>query len=193
MVFLGVKIPADVAKELHYINLPESVIKEDSGKLHVTMFFFEGDLEFSELAKLIKTTLDVCQTTSSFSIKLDEISTFPEGDDGIPVICHVKDKEKLIKFQKGLGEKFDEEGVEFSKKYDYNPHCTLGYSKEKIEDSSLPSDIIFTVNEIILWVGWDGSEMEIKFPLRGGKEKKSKLSNNIEAIYKISELFEKVK
>lgn len=184
MAFLGIKITEDVAKHLKKISVPGK--KEKSSEYHITILYLGENINLDTITNAIKATYKVCEKFNPFEIWYDMLTCFPsENDKGLhPIILRVK-SEELMKLFKKLSKHFDKEDIFFSKKFDYNPHTTLSYSRKPIEEKSI-KPIKMQVSELVLWAGDEGDEkMSITFSLQGN-DKKASLEEKINNFLKVS-------
>lgn len=163
MAMICVKIPTDFSKVLSKIEVPGT--KEPLDDIHITLLYLDKNVDFEILQKCNKALNEVTQNLEPFSITIKKVSTFPEGEDGIPIIIPIESKE-LKKLNMDLKKEFDKNDIEYSKKWkEFKPHITLSYSKDKMKDFKIP-ELSFTVSEIMLWGGDSGKQkMTTIFPL----------------------------
>lgn len=162
MAFLGIKIPHSISKLLSNIDAPG--VKEDSSHMHITILYFGDNLKTKDISKMLDATYKITKDLTPFSIKLNCYENFPKGDDGYPIICTIK-SDKLQEINKDLKKSFDNEKVEYSKKWkEYRPHITLSYHKEDIEKTNF--DLIeIPITELTLWGGDNyDDKFNITFP-----------------------------
>lgn len=175
MAFLGIKIPDPTCKLLKNIKVPGKA--ESPSEYHITLMFFAKNWELSKVGKALEATYEVTKDAKPFSVKTDTVGCFPKREnDPLAIIARVESKE-LHDFRKKLADKFDDEGIEFSKVFKtFHPHITLAYHDADKEISDFKIDPVeFTVSEIVIWAGDHGDDrLSINFPLEiSQKEKKS--------------------
>jgi 2'-5' RNA ligase len=116
----------ETAREFNGIPLPKGATPEVHK--HVTLFYIPKE---DETLKSFYTAVEILRRViiaePAPTLWAKGVSKFPKGDDGIPVICPVHSVE-LLGLRARIAALFDLNGVKYSKKFDYNPHVTLGYS-----------------------------------------------------------------
>lgn len=163
MAFVGLKVPAEVARILAQIEVPGE--REDSSQYHITMLNLGDEVSLDTIAQAVEATFEVCRKRKPFSIEAKEVSTFPQGNNGTPLIVLVSSDE-LQSLREDLAQAFDAAKVSFSKKFkEFIPHVTLSYLKEgEFRDRPLES-IVWTAYEVVLWGGDKGDErLSVTFP-----------------------------
>ncbi len=182
MPLLGIKIPKNISDILSKLDVPG--IKEDSSGYHITLLYFKV-ASIKDILEAAEEILELTSKSPIFNIKFDNIECFPEGDDGVPIICPVV-SDDLFSFHKKLKTKIDKTNLDYSKKFpEYKPHITLSYNKEKIKSFEL-EPIEYSVSEIIFWCGDNMDEkMTITFPLN--IEKKANMH-----LFEICKMYEKI-
>lgn len=175
MAFIGIKVPAQTGRLLKNIKVPGKA--ESPSEYHITLMFFAKNWELSKVAKALEATYEITKDAKPFLVKTETVGCFPKREnEPLPIIARVESKE-LHDFRKELAEKFDDEGIEFSKTFKtFNPHITLAYLDSDKEISDFDIDPIeFSVSEIVIWAGDHGDDrLSINFPLEGSdKDKKS--------------------
>lgn len=171
MALIGIKVPEEISKFLKSIEVPGQKDPCD----HITMFYIEGEMSAETVSK-------VCDILPKFrddvvEVSIKKITTFPEGDDGVPIKADVISP-GLIELRSRLSNLFDKNKIDYSKRFpDYNPHITLAYNDKKIKSIKLDSPIKWTVTEFMLWSGDTRSHAgtTIMFPLY----EKKKMAFNI--------------
>ncbi|QQS15845.1 MAG: RNA 2',3'-cyclic phosphodiesterase [Candidatus Moraniibacteriota bacterium] len=136
-IFLGVRIPAEVARRLSvrmekWTSLPLRLTKERN--LHVTVLFlgFRGDEDISEIVSRIA---EVCLATESFDVALDTIDfSHKEGDaseKGNMLWFSGEESAELLLLANRLEEALD---MATAPRKHFRPHITLArIRKEKWE------------------------------------------------------------
>lgn len=175
MAFLGIRVPTETGRLLKSIKVPGKA--ESPSEYHITLMFFAKNWEISKVSKALEAAYEITKDTKPFLVKTDTITCFPKNEDNpIPIIAKVESKE-LHDFRDKLADKFDKDGVEFSKTFKtFKPHITLAYDNGDKEISEFKIDPVeFSVQEIVLWCGDHGDDrLFVVFPLKGPeKEKRS--------------------
>lgn len=173
MALLHIKIPKETSRLISNIDVEGE--KEDSAERHITILFLGDDFPIKDLGKALEVTAEVLEDIKPFKIKIDHYECFAKGDDGVPVICPIK-SDDLHELHEKLAKAFDDNDLEYSKKWkEYRPHTTLSYNDKKIDKKDF-EPIEWIVHEITLWGGNNGENgVFITFPL--GIEKSS--ANNL--------------
>jgi len=185
MAFIGIQIPHQVARLLKSIDVPGE--KTQDSEYHITIAYFGEDIKINDISKIMETTYNAIKTIKPFSVKINKINCFPEGKFGTPIIAKVKSND-LINLNDSLKKVYDENKIEYSKNYDYNPHITLSYADSKIDDIKIDT-IELQVFELVLWAGDHGDDkLTIIFPLET-KNANDNLANKIEAFCKLANLY----
>lgn len=169
MSILLIRPPADIAQVLSRISVPGTL--EDSAGYHITMVYFGDDVPVDQVLKAVDVTHRVISKYRPFVVSTSLVTTFPKGDDGsIPVICKVKSPE-LVKLRAELIAEYEAAGVNYNTKFPkYNPHLTLSYSQDPVEDMDIPK-ISWGCADIAMWAGDTGEDrFSVKFPLTLGLE-----------------------
>ncbi len=187
MAFIGIKIPADVARLFRGLDLPGVRVAES--EFHITVLMFEENWPIREVGKAMEASFEVLKDTEPFQVSVDKVTCFPKREDHpVPLIAKIVSKE-LQKVNKDLKKQFDKDDVEYSKTFkDFKPHVTLSYADEEIKAIDIEPKIEFTVTELILWGGDNGDDrIFITFPLKGIAVKKhSYLLQKVEVFEKLA-------
>lgn len=183
MGMISLSVPEDIRDQLAKIKVPGK--KESKDEYHITLFYFENKLKIDDILKVLETAFIFCKKHKSFPIKGTKIESFPEGDDGFPIIVPIE-SDDLQQFRKKLAKKFDADGIDYSKRWpDFNPHLTLSYSSTK-EEKPLPKNISWEIDEIELWAGDDmASGLYCSIPLGISKH-----ATRYDNLYAIAELLD---
>jgi len=150
MSMIALKIPLNISDKLSEIKVDGK--KESPEEYHITMFYFEGKLKIDDVCKITKTMNSILGRFSPPKISFKEVSFFPKGEDGFPVIVPIL-SDDLIEIRKSLAKAFDKEKINYSKEWpEFKPHLTLAYSKkeptnQKIDKSS------WNATELVLYAG----------------------------------------
>jgi len=165
MAFLGISVPVEVADLLSQLEVPGN--RESKANFHITILNLGSGLEVEQLESAFSSGFTVCEKIQPFQVTVNTVSSFPAGEDGVPIIAPV-DSPGLHKLRRLLKKEFDESGVEYSKKFPkFQPHVTLAYSDPEttMKDFSFVP-ITWTISEIVLWGGDQGANRVVaKFPL----------------------------
>ena len=164
MPMIAIKIPEDISIQLNKISI--SGKKENLNEFHITLFYFEK-INIEDILKTTELLYKNCKKASPFKVSFNKLSSFPKGDDGIPVILPVESND-LILFRAKLAKNLDSNKIEYSKKFpNYSPHCTLAYlNKEIAPQEKKLNKINFKVNEIIFYAGDNMDDgIIVKIPL----------------------------
>ena len=181
MAFIGIKIIGNVGDILSNIDVPG--IKENKSEYHITLLYFQKNWPISEAAKTLEATFNVVSETKPFNCKINKISCFPKRENEPVAIVAKIESENLHNLRGSLFEEFEKFNINFSKTFkDFNPHITLSYGDNEINDINI-NLIEFQVEEIILWAGDHGNDrVFITFPLEAQQSlelKQNNLSNKL--------------
>lgn len=162
MSFIGLKAPHEVGRLLHAVDVPGS--KLPITEYHVTLLYLGKDVPIEVIGKAIVAAADVAAGAKPFRCTLTHATSFPENEDGVPIICPVTSPE-LHDLNTTLKAAFDAAGVEYSKRYpEYKPHLTLSYADEAVEDQDF-GPLEWSAYEMVLWGGDAGDErLATNFP-----------------------------
>jgi 2'-5' RNA ligase len=164
MAALMFQVPPETARVLHEIPVPGDKEYEDP---HITVLYLGKDLPIERIGEMLPVIYDITSKTLPFSVATSHVSSFPGGDDGVPVIARINSP-ALHRFRDELCEAFDAEGLPYDKKFpEYKPHTTLAYSPdpETEVDLDIP-EISWGAHELMLWGSNRGTgRLVIKFPL----------------------------
>ena len=140
MAFIGLKVPHETARLLGQIKVEGE--KVELSEMHVTVLFLGSDLPIETIAKATQVAYEVTCRTKPFTVATKLVTSFPQNQDGIPVIARVESG-ALHVLRGALTAAFDAAGVPYDKKYpDYKPHITLAYlrgAERALPDMNLPS------------------------------------------------------
>lgn len=155
MAFVGFDVPADAASLLEGLAVPGD--RESASDMHVTIVHLGKDVPMVQLAKAMLVSHECARATRPMTFSITKVSSFPGGDDGVPIICPLESPE-LQALNALLKERLRGFGIPFSDKWpDFRPHVTLGYLKGApdgfVLDVDLPSPVPFAVSELCLWGG----------------------------------------
>lgn len=161
MAFLGLAVPHETARLLSKIDAPGK--REPVDAYHITLLYLGKDVPMSEITKAIAAAYEVAATTRPFTVRTNLRTTFPGNEDGVPVICRVQSDDLMV-FRARLAAAFDQEGVSYSKRFEYNPHMTLSYADAPVPDQEFPL-VEWGAHEMVLWAGDQSDDkMTVTFP-----------------------------
>jgi 2'-5' RNA ligase len=156
MAMVGLKVPHAEARLLGQIGVPGT--REAVDEFHVTLFYLGEKVSVEQLSKCVVACFAVTSVTLPFTCQTSQVTTFPPGPDGVPIIARVQSTD-LHSLRSALKQSFIEQGVEFSDLHpDFKPHVTLAYSKDPlvhtdgVAEQGIPV-VEWGVGEIILWGG----------------------------------------
>jgi 2'-5' RNA ligase len=168
MAFLGIRVPNETARLLGGLEVPGK--REANSSLHVTMFFFGDEVSIEALAEIMKATYGVTSQAKPFTVRTSQLTSFPAGDDGQPIICRIE-SDALHDLREKIREVYEANKVEFSNKYpDYKPHVTLAYNDgaEPFQEARIPT-VEWGAHELVLWGGDSGDDkLVVTFPFALG-------------------------
>jgi len=164
MAFLGLSVPPDIVKLLASIPVPGD--KEDTSSFHITITYLGEKTALPDVLTAAAWMHEASLEVTPFQCAVHGTSHFePSGasEGRVPVICPVHAPE-LLKLKKKLDRHFDGAGLEYSKKFEYQPHITLAYADSVPKEIDFP-EIVWTATEMILWDGdkWQ-DEIVIRVP-----------------------------
>ena len=164
MAALMFTVPEETARILREIQVPGVPEKADS---HITVAYLGDDVPIERIGRLLPVLYEVTATTLPFTVSTDLITTFPPGNDGVPVIAKVRSPE-LHAFRKALCDAMEQADIEYDRKYPvYKPHVTLAYAKDPttLFELDIP-EVTWPAHELLLWGSNRGSgRLVVKFPL----------------------------
>ena len=163
MALLSIQVPSEVARALGRIAVPG--IPESHESYHVTLLYLGKDVPIDEVSKALVVAYRVAEVTKPISLMVDGVSSFPEGDDGFPIICPVSSPE-LHQLWENLCSAFDDAGVEYSKNFPiYHPHVTLAYDTKDLAQKLPVGPFDWVSYEMTLWGGNSGDKaVSIRIP-----------------------------
>jgi len=154
MAAVMLKLPHEAARLLEGVEVPGD--RHSASDMHVTLFLLGKDLPVVDVAKAMCAAYQVTSRTRPFTCALGAVSSFPRGDDGVPIICPVVSP-GLMGFRAALKAEFDRLGIGYSKKFpEYKPHVTLSYCSDEGLDtysSPLPGPLTWTASDMVIWGG----------------------------------------
>jgi len=161
MAFIGLKVPDDASRLLAGVEVPGE--RHSASDMHVTILFLGQDLPITEVAKAMCAAFQVTSRTRPFVCGVKDVSSFPRGADGLPVICPVVSPGLMV-LNAALRAEFDRLGLGYSKKYpEYKPHVTLSYDRVPGGPDSysapLPGPLTWTASDMVIWGGNEADEI----------------------------------
>ena len=162
MALIGLRVPPETSRLLGGIEVPGQ--REAEASFHITMFYLGEGLPIEDIAEVLKVTFRVVQDQGPFTVRTSLLTCFPEGEDGVPVICQIE-SEALHALRSRLRDGLKAEGLFFSDKHPtYRPHVTLAYAEAPVADQRLPT-VEWGVHELVLWGGDRGDRrLTVTFP-----------------------------
>ena len=168
MAFVGLRVPHETARLLGGLEVPGK--KEPTSSFHITMFYLGDEVSIEVLTKAIEVTFKITTETKPFTVRTSQLTSFPKGDDGTPIICRIE-SDALHDLRDKIREAYEAAEVEFSNKYpDYKPHVTLAYDTEGEEfaEQRIPT-VEWGAHELVLWGGDEGDDkLVVAFPFALG-------------------------
>lgn len=167
MAFLGLAVPHETARLLGGIEVPGK--KEPVSSFHVTLFYFGEGIDITVLTRIIGVTYGVTSDTKPFTVRTNRVASFPKGDDGVPIICHIE-SDALHDLRDKIKAVYEAAGVDFSNKFpEYRPHTTLAYAEDEgFEEQRIPT-VEWGAHELVLWGGDNGDDtLVVHFPFALG-------------------------
>ncbi len=175
MAFIGIRVPEAVGRMLESVEVPGE--RSKTSDMHITLLYLGRNAGIIPIAKAMVATHAVVSKYRPFLVTGITVDSFPSNpDDGIPVIVPIE-SQPLHVFRHSLASKFDELGLEYSKKYpEFHPHVTLSYVKDPqdgftVPVQNLPGYAAWVVNEITIWGGedmGDGAIVTLPLPMSAG-------------------------
>ena len=164
MAALMIAVPDETARVLREIPVSGEPERHDP---HITVLYLGKDVPIDRISEVLPVIYDVTSKTTPFSVSTNHVSSFPAGDDGVPVIAKISSP-PLHRFREALVEAFEGNDIPYDNKFpDYKPHTTLAYdpNKDAKVDIDIP-EITWGANELVLWGSNRGTgRLVVKFPL----------------------------
>ena len=165
MSFVGLRVPHETARLLGGLEVPGK--KEPTSSFHITMFYLGDEVPIQALIKAIEVTFEITTETKPFTVRTSQVTSFPPGDDGRPIICRVE-SDALHDLRDKIREAYEAAKVEFSNTYpEYKPHVTLAYDtkgEEEFAEQRIPT-VEWGAHELVLWGGDEGDDkLVVSFP-----------------------------
>ncbi len=182
MAYLGIKISSSLKSKLPSIQC--KMVK--STDYHITLLRFDNIWSIDEFIKSIDVVSDTILDVVPFSMRTTHISSFETAPNQPYPIVSLIQSDYLCALQKRLLENFNKNSIGYFKYCEnYNPHITLGYSKNKII-MDLPV-INIQASELIL-LGGDTSKnrAQIYFPLPHDEDFVNSQKEIVKKVFKYS-------
>lgn len=157
MVALSIpyKIEKDIISKVSKANPALKKYLVDSSELHITMFYM-GDMQ--DLPRKNKDIIKniIRQFVSQYQpvpIHIGGVGVFHNQEkDGTYALHLIVDSHELRDLREKLASIFDNLGIEYSKKFTYTPHMTIGYIPDSgIEKINLGIDDFSSSNILLAW------------------------------------------
>ncbi len=166
MAFLGLKVPPETARLFAEIDVPGE--KSAPSAMHITMVYLGKEVPIETIAATIPVVMKVVSGTRPFSVQTSHVSTFPAGDDGVPIIARVQSND-LHRLRNALLNALDAASIPYNKKFpEFKPHVTLAFSKDPLVEEIVNIDIPtieWGAHELVLWGGDQGDKrIIVTFP-----------------------------
>ena len=168
MAALMLTVPPDTQRVLRELGVPGKPCPQID---HITVLMLGDEVSIEQLAEMMPVIYEACQNQKPFTVSTSQISSFPAGDDGVPVIAKIESPE-LMKFQASLKKELDTAQFDLEDKWPvYKPHVTLSYcGHEKVPNKPFPK-LQWGVTSLTLWGADEGQgRLVIQFPLSLGKQ-----------------------
>jgi 2'-5' RNA ligase len=171
MAMIALKVPVNIQDALKALEVPGE--KVDSAHYHVTLFVLGDDVPITQISATLEAIYRVVETTQPFSVRIDQLTSFPKGTSGTPMICPVREP-ALNAFREKLRRALDQAEIPYDKKFpDFKGHVTLAYYDGEAPPDKSFAPLIWTATEVILYGGDEGDErLTIRFPftLEGARQ-----------------------
>lgn len=164
MAALMFTVPDETARILQELEVPEGTPEAHS---HVTVVHLGDDVPIETIGELLPVLHRITAKTVPFSVSTSRITTFPAGEDGVPVIAAV-DSPELHAFRTELCGAMDKAGIEYSRKFPtFRPHVTVTYAEDLDTEFELTFPAIsWPCHDLLLWGSNRGTgRLVVKFPL----------------------------
>lgn len=142
MLPVTAKIAAGLHQAWGYVDMGPNCPPAPADDYHLTLLYFPeiSDDNFKLLFAFLESLLPLVDPVQARGY---EISAFPRGDTGVPVILHCEATSQLKVLRETMVQFCSQHGIEFSKKYPkWQPHVTLAYSQDDVE-LKIPVNIHF--------------------------------------------------
>jgi 2'-5' RNA ligase len=168
MAALMLRVPHETARLLSEVQYGDVGERESPGEYHITVTYLGKEIPIEQITKAIPIIFGITSKTRPFTVGTDHISTFPPGEDGVPIIARVNSPE-LHTLRDALWAAFDAAGIPYDKKFpEFKPHVTVGYSKDPLAGEVVNADfprIEWGAHELILWGADRGDgRLSVTFP-----------------------------
>lgn len=163
MAMIAIDVPTNITDIINDINLPGECLKKEVNH-HITMFYFEDELEMEDILKIIPIVYEVTHKTKPFIINTKTYSSFPKGKYGYPIVAQIKNKQ-VLSLRNEIKKAFIKNDIKFDQKYpDYKPHLTFEYNKKELDETNF-NEIAWPINKITLFAGDKNKEqLLVEFP-----------------------------
>lgn len=156
MALLSIQVPHEVSRALGSIRVPGT--PEARETFHITLLYLGKDIPIDVVSKALVVAYRVAEITRPIPLAIEEVSCFPKGDDGVPIIGLIKSPE-LHQLWKALCSAFDDAKIDYSKKFPiYKPHVTLAYYTEDLGENLQVGPFDWVSYEMCLWSGNSGDD-----------------------------------
>lgn len=165
MAALMFTVPESVRRVLKEIDVPGTPVSDD---MHTTLVHLGDDVSVEQIGKTVSVLYEVTSTVLPFTLESQEVGTFDAGEEGVPIIAHVRSPE-IHALKSQVTDALDAAGIPYSKKFpEYRPHVTLAYgdSEPEVEDFEYEfSPISWPATELLLWGANRGTgRLMVTFP-----------------------------
>ncbi len=151
MAFIGLKVPAPEAARLLSLPVPPGS-PLTAGEMHITLLYLGKGVPVVSTLGAVMGCHTVAARWKPFRVHAALLTSFPAGEDGVPVIVRVV-SEELMAFQAQLKAAMERMSVPFSDKYpEYKPHVTLTYANEAVQPTKV-GPVSWDVGEVTVWGG----------------------------------------
>lgn len=171
MALLGIKVPYETARLLAQVDVPGK--RESVGDFHITLLYLGDGTPLEQLETLVGAVYAVTSRTKPFTVQTSQVTTFPHGSDGTPVIARIEG-EPLHALRAELKASILKAGIPFEDTYpEYKPHVTLAYSPDplagEVAEKGIPL-VEWGIGEVVLWGGDNMTDrLQMSFPFSMSK------------------------
>lgn len=150
MAFLGIPIHHDCGRLISEIDVPGD--KVSINDYHVSLFYFESDIEISELAKILEPTFNISSKQKPFIVTVEVLDSFDSKTNHFPIIGKIECPE-LFSLRERIRKCYNKYSIDYNKDFkNFQPHITLSYTESRFEQAKIDK-VHFIVNELVLWGG----------------------------------------
>jgi len=158
MALLSIQIPDEVARAIGVAGRGVPGSPEPRSSYHVTLLYLGSEVPIETVSKALVTAYQVAEKTKPIPLMVEEVSSFPKGEDGVPIICLVQSPE-LHQLWDSLCLAFDKAKVPYSKNFPiYKPHITLSYAEKPMKENIPIGPFDWVSYEMVLWSGDSGDD-----------------------------------